>query len=172
MSETGVLPKELAEYLFTRDAQPEKSIQVLCLDEKDHTLEPIFLFEIFLNILTEGILIKHAPITREKYMTFDESVIKNLSPWLRSVGFDTIVEKYPRYDETMKKHFNKYYNQIILKCDPEWEIVFDINDIQSEYHYVLGGKSPFQKGKNCNLENTFAIMSVGNTVYKIAFKCI
>jgi hypothetical protein len=172
MTESGILPKELAEYLFTQDPQPEKSIRVLCLDEKDQTLEPIFLFEIFLNILTEGIFIKHGPITSEKYMTFDENIINAMSPWLRSVGFDTIVEKYPRYDETIKKHFRKYYCQIILKCDPEWEMLFNVKNIPADFHYVLGGKSPFQKGKNCNLENTFAILTVGDVVYKITFKCI
>lgn len=172
MEENGILPKELAEYLFACEPQPEKSIQVLCLDEKEQTLEPIFLFEIFLNILTEGIFIKHSPITFEKYKQFDESTINNLRPWLRSVGFDVAVEKYPRYDETMKKHFRKYYCQVILKCDKEWETLFEIKDIQCEYHYVLGGNSPFQKKKNCNLDNTFAILSVGETVYKISFKCI
>jgi hypothetical protein len=125
-----------------------------------------------MTILVEGIFIKYSPITYEKYKTFDESVINNLRPYLRSVGFDAIIEKYPRYDETMKKKFKKYYCQVIMKCDPEWELLFDIKDIQEEYHYVLGGSSSFQKGKNCDLVNTYAIMSVGDTVYKISFKCI
>lgn len=170
----GQSPEDIAEQVFTQPPQPEKTVQLYCESAiKDGKIDAIDIFEIFLTMLMEGILIRYSPVTAETLKYFNEESLDKLRPWLRSMGFDIKVETYPvKCDDSVKKEFNKQYCKAILKCDPSWNAWFEMKNIEKNYHFILGNKSPIIKGKKGTMDNLYCIFINNNITYKIAFKFI
>lgn len=174
MDSNGHSPEDIAEQVFRQPPPAEKTVQLYCeSDAKNGKIDTIDIFEIFLTILMEGILIRYAPVTAETLKLFNEESLNNLRPWLRSMGFDIKVDTYPdKCNDSIKKEYNKHYCKAILKCDPSWNTWFEIKNITKNYHFILGNKSPCIKGRKCTMDNLYCIFINNNITYKIAFKFI
>ena len=161
---------DIAKIVFSNPPNNEKSYQLICESETSEQLEVLDIFEIFLNILVEGIFIKNT-INTDTIKHFNIDVILSLRPWLRSLGFDVDVLELPIQKTDM---YRDYYCKVILRADPSWEQYFDMHENLNgkTYNFIFGGDSPYIRKQSCSLENLFAIFVFGSNVYKITFKCI
>lgn len=169
-TELDVDPSEIAETVFNQDVQPPKTFQLFCQSSENEDITPVDVFEIFLTILMEGIFIKNNPVTEEKFKLFNENIILSLQPYLNSLGYKVCIEETDRNNEKLKKH----YCRIVLKCDSTWAPYFEIThkNLEKEYHFILGGSSPYICGELCTLNTLFSIFEINHKVYKISFSYI
>jgi hypothetical protein len=170
MEDDQNLPCKIADIVFNQEPSLPKSVQLICETETKTSIEPLDLFEIFMNIMLEGLFIKIPDLNKNLMDSFNEGTLKGLSPWLQSLGYDVDVVAVPR---KATEEYEHYYCKIILKCDPEWTLFFKIQNIENKkYHFVFGGKSPYIRKEECKLSNLFAIFVHKNDVFKISFRCI
>lgn len=162
-------PQDIAHIIFSEQPKPEKSHQMLGQSIDGSQLAFVDVFEVFVNILMEGIFIRYPNISSETLKQFDSTMITNLSPWLRSLGFDVNVHQCSVVD---KNDYENFYCKIILKCDPCWAGWFEIKNIENNYHFILGGNSHFLHNIKCTQDNMFAVFIMNDIVYKISFHCI
>ena len=183
--EIEIDPIKMAELVFADDPVEPKSYAWFSVDEKDDSTSNLELFEIFLTIMTEGILIKTPNITKETLKLFNENNILMLRPWLHSLGYDVDVSTCKKQE---KELYDDYYCKVILRCDPEWNTYFEMHsEITKDYHFILGGNSQYVKHKIvdkrttkhlkelnnvCHLNNLFAVFIANKIVYKLRFKCL
>lgn len=158
------IPEDIADIVFHADPTEPNRYSLVCDD-----VEPIELFEIFLTIMMEGVIIKNSPITYDKYMLFTPEVVEKLNPWLRSLGYQANITTLTR---TNIEEYNKFYSKIIMKCDPSWITFFKLHHIEKDYHFVISQLSPYVQDEYCDLTNLYAVLIVKDTVYKITFSCI
>jgi hypothetical protein len=177
MEQLERLPKDIATIIFNNPPEGDKSHQMICESLTEESLNTNDLFEIFLTIMMEGLFIKNPNINSDTLKMFNEKILCDLNPWLRSIGFSTIIEIVP-YSE--KKLFDNYYCKVILQCDPAWSAYFDAKELTVPYHFVLNSNcSMFHiiecknlQNKTFNLRDLFAIFIFNNNVYKIFFNFI
>lgn len=173
--ETGN-PSDIAQHIFRSPPCDKKQYMLTITGDDGKQLSSLELFEVFMTILIEGIYIRFNPtssqinFTNEMLQLFDENVITNLNPWLNSLGISVSVETTTKDD---KQSYEKYYCKTVMKCDKEWETFFDLHpEITKDYHFILGGKSPYALKTDVSLNNLFAIFIKQNIVYKISFKLL
>jgi hypothetical protein len=160
--------EDLSLQIFSHDPQPPNSQQILIqqvIEDPSNTIVDIF--EIFMTLLVEGMLIVYQHPSWDQVKNFQEDHILNLKPWLQSLGFTIHVSSYDRKLDL--NLYKQYYCKIVLNCDPEWKTYFTIKHIQKEYHFVFGNESPYMKKTVMNLDTLYTIFICGNNVYKINF---
>lgn len=169
-------PKTLADKLFNT---PEYLLQPckgqLELDLDDNT--PETLFEMLINFLFEGILIKFdhlldlektAELNKPIYININNISKEHLlilTPWFNFIGFSIDINTLT-YDEFKTLNFN-HYCKAILYANPDDRSYFDINKSISnnEYHFFLNGA---YKKKNL-LKDIYCVCIIDDTVFKISF---
>jgi len=158
---------ELARIIFSSAPNPPKSQQVLIQQVIENSVNPVIdIFEIFLTILMEGIMVLFNP-SWENMDKFNEDSLLNLKPWLWSLGFNIKVQKLSKIND--QDMFKNYYCKTILKCDPTWKTYFNIKHIDTPYTFLLGSESPYIKKTKLDLDTLFAIFIYNDDVYKICF---
>lgn len=164
------IPQQVAEIIFRNEPEEPKKYSLLCENEEHEEIEPVELFEIFLTILMEGVMIKNDPITFDKVKEFTPEVILNLNPWLKSLGFYANVQILTKANV---EEYNKFYSKIVMKCDPSWKNFFTIHkNITKDYHFIISQLCPYVNDQYCDLTNLYAVFIIKDTVYKITFSCL
>lgn len=159
---------DLATIIFTSPANPPNSQQVLIQQVIEYeTNQIIDVFEIFLTLLVEGLMIIHQNPTWNTVKLFNEEVLLNLNPWLKSLGFVVHVQTLDRKND--RDQYNNYYCKVLLNCDPEWSMYFKMKNIVLPYTFIFGANSPYITHTPINLTTLFAIFICDDNVYKITF---
>ena len=162
---------DIATAIFNTEPKNKKELSILFDMDDNNCPTKLDLFEIFLSILVEGMIIKYSPITMDKMKTITEESILYLQPWMESIGFHVKVERIED-----KEMISENYCKIIFQCDPEWTNYFEIIKYDYPYRFIFGDKSPYMKGKQCTFENMYAIFPIkdisGKKIfYKISCEC-
>jgi hypothetical protein len=166
--DTEKLPNEIAKIVFSSEPSPPKTFDLCCQEIHTQT-EMIDIFEIFLTILLEGILMKY-PITADSIKHLTPETITNLQPWLNSMGFNVDVAVVSQSDTEL---YEEYYCKVILREDPAWSTYFELHEnITEDYHFIFGGESPYFSNEECTLENLFSIFVFQNRIFKMSFSLI
>lgn len=161
--------QDLAVTIFNDAPKPSNSQQILIQQVIEDGVTPVIdIFEVFLTILVEGIMIVYREPSWDLIKTFNEDHILNLRPWTHSLGFNVKVQKICYEDKYL---YDEYYCKTILRCDPEWNVYFRMKNIQPLYTFIFGANSPYKKGQVIdNLQSLYAIFICGAYVYKISFE--
>jgi hypothetical protein len=166
---TEKTPIEIANIVFSSPPAESKVYQLYCDDDDANVLD---IFEIFMTIMMEGILIRcGGTITRDIFYAFDENTLNSLQPWLQSMGYKIHVDAIP-YSNV--KDYEQFYCQIALKEDPKWKLFFEMNEkrIDKNYHFIFGDKSPYSRNEELTLQNLFAIITKRDSVFKVSFSFV
>tara|TARA_Y100000780_G_C13684303_1_gene417171 strand:- start:1157 stop:1630 length:474 start_codon:yes stop_codon:yes gene_type:complete len=141
-------PYEIAHNIFTQDPQ-EINSKIIELDDKNQDVS--YLFEIFLNILLEGIDILSNGLDKAQLNNFDETFILNLNPWLKSLGICVNVDLIDSIPDN-------YYCKIIIKNN-SWKPFFNLKNITNNYHFLLSSK---YKNLNFNFIHSYKALFINN----------
>lgn len=160
--------EEIAKNIFSCPPEEPKKFQ-LYVEGEVTPANVVDIFEVFVTILMEGIDVVTEGIDYEKVKTFNFGFLDWLNCWTKSLGFATIVEQVPKHHV---ENYANYYCSIVLACMPQWKQYFDMKHITKKYHFILNGNNPFVEEHKIQLNELFAIFTIGEDVFKISFKCI
>lgn len=157
--------ENLAIQIFNQPPQSPKSQQIIIHQViEDTNTSMIDIFEVFITILMEGMMIVYLHPTWEQVKLLQIEHLLNLQPWLRSLGFKLIATQHDNISDV-----SNYYCKVILQCDPDWNTYFKIKNINKEYYFMLGNRSPYIKQTSINLKTLYGIFICDGKIYKISF---
>jgi len=123
-------------------------------------------YEILSNITFECYDIKYKSI-------FEIDKFKEMNKYYNKLGFSVMIEKINKEDKYYNKTMNNFFNKIVFKNDPSWNLYFTINNKDNCNYMIIGGtNSPYNLNKNCDFNNLYSIidMNYNDNLYKISFK--
>jgi hypothetical protein len=171
-------PKEIASSLFNHDPQNPSSIELIKYSEKYDPDVTSLNFEILLTIYIEGLMYILDAITNSenrtekdvfRTITYDDLMFPN--PWFNSFSHKIVVKEYNIREEGTNDNLNTNvrpfsYCRILLRFDDRSDWYFEQKGITEKYHFILN--AGYKKTKN--IDEIYALLSKGNSVYKIYFK--
>jgi len=156
-------PEMIAHEIFTKDAKPPCSHQILAYQEG---ADMTYIYEILITILLEGLEIMTGGLKEVDLSNFTASHIIVLNPWFKSIGFDINVEAV---DSSDKDSYNEYYCRAMVN-DKLNETFFIMKNITHKpYHFLLNGPKLQDNKEKQHLNEIYGIFSNDDTVYKISF---
>jgi hypothetical protein len=165
-------PDEISEMLFSDVPKKELTYGVL-LPENSHVNDSSLTFEILLSILLEGMAILHDDFENCDLNLMTVDSIKCVSPYMRSLCFDIKVNEHDNTNEfTKEKLLDDYYCKIILRCDKQYTMYFDMKDIQKDYTFFFNPKYGKNYPQDKHIKDVYTVLIVGNKTFKISFDYI
>ena len=182
-------PKQIAQEIFSK--QPAQACTNNMLIDQD-LADPIYIFEILLTILVEGLEIftknvfpgglKEADLSN-----FSTENITQMNPWFHSLGFyikveSELLEDLPEvegdslssYDSEESENsedvvISDHYCRVILNRDSYKGLFMINNTTDAPYHFLLNGVALDDNMNKQNLQDLQAAFEANGTMYKISF---
>ena len=161
-------PETIADLLFSKMPDDPLSKQLLFDVPTNDENSGTYIYEILLTILLEGIMKFNNNLENINLEDVQINQIEALNPWFNSLRFNLKIEELEKNEE-LEEQYKYFYSKIILKKMPEYEMVFNINNINKNYTFFLNplyikNKYPFD-----NLNDIYSVMFLKNRIFKIKF---
>jgi len=156
-------PEMIAHSIFTKDAKPPCSHQIITYQEGS---DLTYIYEILITILLEGLEIITGGLKDVNLSEFTASHITVLKPWFHSIGFDVKVDVFSIDD---KVNYNDYYCRALIN-DKINETLFIMKNIQNKsYHFFLNRQTMEQNKHKQHLKEIYGIFATESVIYRISF---
>jgi hypothetical protein len=155
-------PEMIAHTIFLTDASDPLSYQILTIKEDT---DLIYVFEILLTILLEGLEIVTRGLKNIDLSGFNDMNIRFLKPWFESIGFDIRISID---DISDKELYQEYYCKIMINNGLQ-KTFFEMKGLDKPYHFLLNGTYLEKNKQKRNLNEVFAIFLNGDKAYSISF---
>lgn len=151
-------PENIANILFTQKPKQACTCQLI-----SNITDLIDIFEILNILLLEGLNIFSDNELGNTRLT--EKNFMKLQPWIESLGFHLKIMDY-EIDEL--ELCSKYYCKIILK-DEQHTKLFDIKNINHNYHFLLNSSLLEENKNKTQLKELYSIIICDKKIFKISF---
>ena len=126
------------------------------------------IYEILIGITFECYDIKYKS-------NFEIEKFKEMNKYYNKLGYTVLIEKINKEEKYYNKTMNNFFNKIIFKNDPSWNMYFTINNKDNQnYMFINGTNSPYNLNKNCDFNNLYSIidMNYNENIYKLSIKLL
>lgn len=158
-------PEDIAKHVFSKSHNNLGTYSMLLDSSTNDGKDPIYIFEILINILMEGLNIFTNGFHKVDFNEIDSEYILGLSPWFKSLGFRLYVDAYHIDDTDM---YDNYYCKIIIKNDGN-EGLFIMKNISKSYHFFINGNKLEENKIVTNLKDLCGIFICDYVVFNISF---
>lgn|SRR3972149_1763787 len=155
-------PEGIAKAIFSNGPRPPFSYQIIAEQEEADFL---YIFEILIIILLEGLEILSGDLSKANFDNFTKEHLTILAPWFKSLGFDLSIRLC---DEKDKESYKQYYCKILLN-DTMNQMLFKLENIDKNYHFLINGNTLEENENKTNLKDLYAILSLNGVTYCINF---
>jgi hypothetical protein len=155
-------PEGISQTIFHNEPNAPFSYQIIAEQDQANLT---YIFEILIIILLEGLEILTGDLSQANLSNFNKDHLTILNPWFRSLGFDINVNTY---DEKDKESYNKYYCRVLFN-DKLNKMLFKIQNIDKNYHFLVNGNTLEENENKINLNELYGILSLNGITYCISF---
>jgi len=163
-------PEDIALLLFSKMPDDPLTKQLLIELPDNECNAHTYVHEILLTILLEGIMTLNNNLENTNLDDVQISHIEALSPWFKSLKFNIKINELKKTED--EEEYKYYYSKIILKKMPEYEMLFEINNIKKNYTFFINSLYIKDSIINDTLDDIYSIIFLKDRVFKIIFKLI
>jgi len=165
-------PDTIAEIIFS-DLPKEECSYSMFLSENNKINDASFIFEILASILLEGMSILYDDFDKCDLSAMTTDSINCVSPYIRSLCFNMKVSEHDNTNEITKVELlDDHYCRIILRCDKQYAMYFEMKDIHKDYTFFFNPKYGRNYPTDKNIKDVYTILNVGDKTFKISFDYI
>lgn len=157
-------PEEIAQSIFSKSPAGKLTYQIVPNDNSEIDLYEAY--RILITILFEGMDIYTDGLCLVTSDDIELEHILAMNPWFHDLGINIICESVSKANDD---EYCDYYCKTVIKED-SYKFLFDKNNIEKNYHFMVNGKWVHEQPNVSNLCEIYSIFISNNMVYKIRFE--